>query len=1318
MSGKIENFIEKLKGSDNYHTWKFAATNFLEMNDLEKCISESDTETDTKKLKKAKNLLSLSVESSIYVHIQNSTSALEIWSTLKRLYEDKGLTRKIGLLRQLISVRLDDCSEMQEYVDQIVNTSNKLKGIGFDIDDEWIGAILLAGLTDAYQPLILGIESTGTTISGDSIISKLIDNRIDAKSGSAFFTKKNRKNNKESKEKTKCRYCGVDWHKKHRCLNKKGKNENSKPASSAFMVFQSNSIQRNVKEQENENLPTANKCTNYNNEWFIDSGASSHMSPYKFQMKQKTIENTEVSTANNSRLQILGMGDTRIKTNETSVDVADILYVPKLTVNLLSVYKIVCNGNKVVFDNTGCTIFNAKNEKLIHCKPTNGVYKFNADTDKCLLTKPIENKALLWHRRLGHLNYQGLCKMRDGAVLGIDFKKNSLEIERCETCAMGKQCRQPFKKSETETKGILDLIHSDMMGPMETLSIGKARYILTFIDDFSRKVFCYFLKNKSDAFERFVELKNFVENQTERKIKALRTDNGTEYLSTRFEQMLKNSGIQHQLTTPYTPEQNGVAERYNRTIIERAKCLLYDASLTKTYWAEAVNMAVYLINRTINANSTNRTPEEIWSGKKIDLSHVKLFGSQVMVHIPKEKRRKLDFKSQKMIFVGYDFNTKGYRCMDPKTRKLIVSRDVEFMENNTTSTIQVDLETNDNSEKETDEVRAIENDNEISDTHRNNDDTASNENSPYGTPERTITEVSMDDLEKDPDYIPDEPITSTSTEEQQIDKRTRSGTRFMTMLANSITDNNTELALKCDEELHGGDPQTIREIMKRHDKEEWEEAMQEEINSLKENNTWSLTKLPDGRKTVKTKWVFKTKRDNNGKIVRYKARLVAKGYTQRRGIDYVETYAPVVRYTSIRFLIALAAQQNMKIHQMDAVTAFLQGNLDEEIYLEQPENFNDNSGRVCKLNRAIYGLKQAGRQWCDKLCRKLKAFGLNKCIQDPCVFYTKTMTLIVAIYVDDFLIFYQDENELKALQQQLCSEFKMKDMGTAKGCIGVRINRNEKTIELDQEIYIWEILKRFGMADCKATCTPSDTNTKLSINMPGDDATMEELKKIPYQEAVGSLLYLAQGTRPDIAFAINDVSRFNANYNMAHWKAVKRIFRYLRGTINYKLRYSFQAENKMIAYSDADWASDIDKRRSCTGYVFKLSGAAISWKSTRQNTVALSSTESEYMALAATVQEAVWLIQMGNELGYKMHGPLNINCDNQSAIKLAGSDGYRPRSKHIDIRFHYIRQKIESGLIKVEFLETGKMVADSLTKAVPGNKHNFCSNEMGLKFNN
>lgn len=379
--------------------------------------------------------------------------------------------------------------------------------------------------------------------------------------------------------------------------------------------------------------------------------------------------------------------------------------------------------------------------------------------------------------------------------------------------------------------------------------------------------------------------------------------------------------------------------------------------------------------------------------------------------------------------------------------------------------------------------------------------------------------------------------------------------------------------------------------------------------------------------------------------------------------------------------------------------------------MEQPEGYDDGSNKVCRLNKAIYGLKQAGRQWNFKLDTALRGFGLAKSKLDPCIYFSGDLCLMIAIYVDDFLLFYKRETELTTVKD-LHGTFRMKDLGLAKNCIGIRIKQGDGFIELDQSVYIADILERFGMSGCKPVKAPSDTNEKLSASMTNEENSL--VGKVPYQEAVGSLLYLTQATRPDIAFAVNDVSRFKGNHSENHWKAVKRILRYLSGTIDYKLRFSRERSTDLYAYCDSDWASDADKRRSCSGYLMIMSNGAISWCSKRQSIVALSSTEAEYVALSSAVCELVWIKQLTKEINCEMRNPTRILCDNQSAIKLASMDAFRPRTKHIDIRHHHIRERVDEGIINIEYVSTNDMAADSLTKAVTIEKTRACSLKMGL----
>lgn len=381
------------------------------------------------------------------------------------------------------------------------------------------------------------------------------------------------------------------------------------------------------------------------------------------------------------------------------------------------------------------------------------------------------------------------------------------------------------------------------------------------------------------------------------------------------------------------------------------------------------------------------------------------------------------------------------------------------------------------------------------------------------------------------------------------------------------------------------DPQTVDEALSSENAGEWKTAMEDEMASHMANETWELTTPPPEKKSIKCKWVFKTKMNADGEAVRHKARLVVKGFSQKKGIDYEETFAPVVRYTSLRLLLALSAKHDWVIHQMDAVTAFLNGNLKEEIYMIQPDGFDDNSGRVCKLKKSIYGLKQSSRVWNEKLNSVLLSFGLNRSEVDQCIYHagTEDELLVVAIYVDDVLIFSKHLNKITKLKASLMKEFKMSDMGEITSILGMRVTRNDEGIKIDQSAYITDVLKRFGMDTCNPISTPFDTNQKLTSDMcPKTEDERAEMSKVPYMQAVGCLLYAAQITRPDICFAVNVLSRYSTNPGKAHWTALKRVLRYLQGTKD-KCLFFRKGSEEITGFCDADWAGDIDSRRSTPG---------------------------------------------------------------------------------------------------------------------------------------
>jgi hypothetical protein len=506
--------------------------------------------------------------------------------------------------------------------------------------------------------------------------------------------------------------------------------------------------------------------------------------------------------------------------------------------------------------------------------------------------------------------------------------------------------------------------------------------------------------------------------------------------------------------------------------------------------------------------------------------------------------------------------------------------------------------------------------------------------------------------------------------------------------------------------------------MSTDDAEKWKESTLRELSSLYKNKTWTVVPRPKNARVVKSRWVYRIK--ENGI---FKARFCAKGFTQQWGEDYDETFAPVAKYTSIRTLIAiLAGRRNVKIHQMDVNTAFLYSDLDEVVYVEQPEGFAvpGKEDWVLLLNKALYGLKQSPRAWFLKIAPTLVGFDFKQCDSDSCIFvYTndKGQKTYIALYVDDFIIAGENEDDIKRIKELLAEQFEMKDLGIAKKFLGMEIEYgNDGSIKIHQEQYIQELLMRHGMQDCSPVNTPLDTSVKLTATT-NDDAPADAKE---YARIVGGLMFAACVTRPDIMCAVGQLSQFLNKPSSKHLHAAKRVLRYLKRTLTMGITYC-PPPMKLTGYSDADWAGNIDIRRSTTGYVVMLNNGAIAWRSQRQVTVALSTMEAEYMALTEATKELIWIRTFLSELGYsnnnadsKSPTSTELYSDNQSAIALAKNPVSHARAKHIDIRHHFIREAIQDKIIWVQYIPTSEMTADSLTKALGREKHEKCTARMGM----
>lgn len=801
----------------------------------------------------------------------------------------------------------------------------------------------------------------------------------------------------------------------------------------------------------------------------------------------------------------------------------------------------------------------------------------------------------------------------------------------------------------------MELVHSDICGPINPSSNGGKRYIITFTDDFSRKTWVQFLREKSEALAAFKNFKVLVENEVGKPIKVLRTDRGGEYNSGEFDTFCKTHGIKRQLTTAYTPQQNGVSERKNRTILNMVRSLLRMSNVPKSFWPEVVNWSIYILNRSPTLAVQNRTPEEAWSGRKPNVDNFRIFGCIAYARVPEQRRRKLDDKGEKCIFLGISNESKAYRLYNPITKKIVISGDVIFNEDcfwpwNSNVVQQVPVPLVDETE---DDVPTVAHDNQQNETS-------------FELPSESIIEPRPQRDRRRPAWMSDYEVTGIDSE-----------------------DAFTHFALFSD-----CDPTTFETAVKEM---KWQKAMDEEMESIEKNNKWELTELPQGQKAIGVIWVYKTKLKENGDVDKYKARLVAKGYKQEFGVDYEEVFAPVARLDTVRLVISLAAHNSWPIFQLDVKSAFLHGNLVEQVFVHQPPGYikAGNEHKVYRLKKALYGLKQAPRAWYNRIESYFLNEGFKKCPYEHTLFVKVGeggKMLIVCLYVDDLVYTGNDGVMFDMFKKSMMLEFDMSDLGMMHYFLGIEVKQTAAGIFICQKKYVKEILERFGMKGCNSASTPMETGLKLVHEGRKVDSTL-------YKQIVGSLMYLT-ATRPDIMYAVSLISRFMDCPREAHLQATKRIFRYLQGTIEYGLFYKKGEKPVLYGFTDSDYAGDLVDRKSTSGYVFMMGSTAVSWCSKKQPIVTLSTTEAEYVSASTCACQAVWLRNILEELHFKQMGFTSIFCDNSFAIKLSKNPILHGRSKHIDVRFHFLRDLTKGEVINLIYCRSEDQVADLFTKSL------------------
>ena len=1096
-----------------------------------------------------------------------NSNAFDTMGELKMIFDTHAAVESYEASEKFFSCMMEEHSSVSEHVLRMSGYADKLIALGITIPNELGIHRVLQSLPPSYKSFVMNYNMQGMKKSLPELLSMLKTAEVEIKkehqvlmvNKTTSFKKKGKKGKAKGKFKkdgkfvagpekktkagpkpdTECYYCKGTGHWKRNCPKYLADKKDGKVNKGIYDIH----------------VIDVYLTSSRSSAWVFDTGSVANICNSKQELRNsRPLARDEVTmrVGNGSKVDVIAVGTLPLHLPSGLVINLNKCYlVPALSMNIMSGSCLMQDGYSFASENNGCSFY-MNNIFYGHAPEKNGLFLLDLDS-KSTHIHNVNAKRIklnddiatyLWHCRLGHIGVKRMKKLHsDGLLESLDYES----FETCEPCLMGKMARTPFSGHMERATDLLEIIHTDVCGPMSVSARGGYRYFVTFTDDLSRYGYIYLMKHKSETFEKFKEFQSEVENHRNRKIKFLRSDRGGEYLSYEFGTHMRQCGIVSQLTPAGTPQRNGVSERRNRTLLDMVRSMMSLTDLPLSFWGHALETAAFTLNRA-PSKSVETTPYELWFGNKPKLSFLKVWGCDA--YVKKLQPDKLEPKAEKCVFIGYPKETIGYTFYHRSEGKVFVAKNGSFLEkeflSKGVSSRKVEL----------DEVVEP---SLPGPSLPESESGAAPETVPVST---SLSEVGANDK--------DHKTLKENTTAPRRSSRMHNAPDFYipTMSVMVVEDYDPKTYVMV---VEGDDPATYDEAMMSPDSDKWLEAMKSEMGSMYENQVWTLVDLPNDRKAVENKWIFKKKTDADGNVTVYKARLVAKGFRQIQGVDYDETFSPVAMLKSVRIMLAIAAFFDYEIWQMDVKTAFLNGDIEEELYMMQPKGFVDpkDADKVCKLQRSIYGLKQASRSWNLRFDKVIKGFGFVQTYGEACIYKKVSGSSIafLVLYVDDILLIGNDVDLLKSVKDYLNSKFSMKDLGEAAYILGIKIyrDRSRRLIGLSQSTYLDKILNKFRMDGSKKGFLPMLQGTTLSkTQSPATAKDRDAMDKIPYASAIGSIMYAMLCTRPDVAHAISLTSRYQSDPGVEHWTAVKNIFKYLRRTKDMFLVYGGGSEERRV----------------------------------------------------------------------------------------------------------------------------------------------------------
>ena len=1260
-------------GGNDYENWKFMLKLVLRDEGLEKVLDwewnedEEFTATNLKKDTRTMRIIASALSSTHLMYAKQSSCAADVIRKLDEIYLKKGTASRIHLKKEWQNLKMNDGGKLDQHLRRFDELTAELECAGVALTRDDIVEQLLMSMPKPYEVTVQvmeAMENLTLEVAKGKLLNQYERMKTTSSESKDAMTEKDDNTTVsfvgQDKRNYRCHKCGKKGHLRAQCRskpksdsNRNGEFRNQESSqSSSFRCYncgKTGHIARNCRgknqnPERGDGKATSNEagsndkasyfswlsvdsCFLGNEDdkdgdktvFYLDSGATSHY------IKDDTLFSKSIELKKPSKVQVFKKG---IEVNVTkvgtvfcdqenySIELKNVKYSREFPANLLSVKRITQNGIEVHFK-INDSVFLLKDGQVIATGTAVGedLYKllFNVSKQRAMLS--VEDASKLWHCRLGHAGFDCMKKMKSSGLIK-DMELSERFFCRC--CVEGKMCKLPHVSLGIRTKRPLELIHTDLWSNPEESFDGK-KYMLTFIDDFTRFVTTYLIKSKTEVFECFKEYYARCRTMFNRGIVEIRCDKGTEYINNQFKSFCRENGIRMGHTIGFnSPQSNGCAERMNRTLNDKARTMLIASGLEDKYWSEAVLCAAFVANRVPNVHGN--VPAKMWYDREINYLKFKAFGCDAYLHIPKEKREnKFQERGKKLIFVGYDWS--GYRLLDEETGKVVVGRDVVF--------------------------------------------------------EESVAFLDAVDLSPQ-----DHQMTLQDDDNKLLIDKTED-VSYYSYLIDTLSTNV---------------PETYSEAVNGNDSEMWIKATKEELDAIAANEVWDIVERPDDHEILSTRWIFRLKEDNNAK-----ARLVVRGFEEKSDFGIVEIYAPVAKMSTVRLLLCLSVQFDYRVRQLDVRNAFLNGKLMKPAYIEVPDGVKLQPGikdPVLKLNRALYGLKEAPKCWNRTLNEFLKSKGFYRSKIDDCMYTNRKVYLL--IYVDDLLITGATE-DVEEVVKKITERFRIRDLGEVKSFLGLRINREDGALKINQSAMIEKIAKTFGVENSNVVNTPMEE--RLSVNfddLKNADVNPEVERK--YRKLLGSLMYIMLGTRPDVCFAVSYFAQFQNCPNENVFNYLLRVLRYLFATRELSLKFTkLRNDIKLEVFVDADWANCSSSKRSITGYVCFISGNLIAWKSSKQSLVSLSSSDAEIIALCSAVCEGMSIRNLLNDLKLKVQ---DFVCyeDNENCIRFA--NGCTKKSKHLDVKFYFIRELVEAKRVRIEKIDGKVQIADTFTKSLGRSK--FC----------